>query len=551
MKTVLCKISAISLLILLCTVSCKDFLEEDPRGQLSSSQAFTDENDLEGAITALYRQVYNIVSYTHVSSLNQAGDDLTSIISKSGYFQYDQYNPSDANSYMTSGTGSWSACWQAIKAANFIINGVAKTPNVSADEIQFAMGQAYYWRAYCHFHLVRGWGPLPLMLDETVIENQPLNSEQEVYDLIISDLKEAEKLPVGYNTVPWAINGRNVAVSRGAAQASLAYVYLTMAGWPLNKGTEYYTLAAGKAKEVIDAVDNGTYYYRLFDEYWKIHSKQYNQNNQEALLSFHFSRSAGGQISNFGITCLPEETGGWASMRAEIKFWKNFPPGPRKKATYGSVYFHKQDEKVVPWFYHNAANCRNPYFIKHAYTSSNAEYDQSKAYDAQTDGSDDQSGVCIRLADVYCWYAEAVGRSGQVNAKAVEVLNKVRNRADGKETNLYSNSMTPGELAEAAYNEHGWESAGWFKGGLSSRFHDMLRMNRLREHFEYRLLNPEVEVVEQWKAENPEWIDKVEVEIPETVYLQEGIAVTGSWSDSKMYIPYPASDVLLNPNLKR
>jgi hypothetical protein len=111
--------------------------------------------------------------------------------------------------------------------------------------------------------------------------------------------------------------------------------------------------------------------------------------------------------------------------------------------------------------------------------------------------------------------------------------------------------MTPEQLAEAAYDEHGWETAGWFKGGLSSRYHDMLRMNRLKDHFVYRVENPEVEVVTQWKAENPEWIDQVEVEIPETLYVKERIAVSGVWDDGKMYIPYPASDVLLNPNLKR
>jgi hypothetical protein len=324
-----------------------------------------------------------------------------------------------------------------------------------------------------------------------------------------------------------------------------------MAGWPLNKGSEYYRLAADKAREVIDASENGTYYYQLFDEYWKVHSKEYNYNSPESLLSFFFTRIVNGQSSNFGVTCLPEETGGWSSMRAEIKFWKDFPAGPRKKATYGAVYYHKQDNKIVPWFYSNVANCNNPYFIKHAFTSSSAEYDQRLSYDSQTDFDDDQSGVCVRLAEVYCWYAEATGRSGQVNEKAVEVLNRVRNRADGKESNIYSMSMTPEQLAEAAYSEHGWEVAGWFKGGIASRFHDMLRMNRLKEHFVYRVENPEFEVAAQWRAENPEWIDIVEVEIPETVYVKERITVSGVWDDSKMYVPYPASDVLLNPNLKR
>jgi len=62
----------------------------------------------------------------------------------------------------------------------------------------------------------------------------------------------------------------------------------------------------------------------------------------------------------------------------------------------------------------------------------------------------------IRLSEVYCWYAEAVGRAklgGADKSEAVRVLNEVRNRADGKNSNIYSISMSDEELAEAAYNE--------------------------------------------------------------------------------------------------
>src|SRR3546814_19315999 len=42
-------------------------------------------------------------------------------------------------------------------------------------------------------------------------------------------------------------------VSMGAVKALLAEVYLTMAGYPLQKGAEYYQLAYDKAKEVINS----------------------------------------------------------------------------------------------------------------------------------------------------------------------------------------------------------------------------------------------------------------------------------------------------------
>ena len=136
----------------------------------------------------------------------------------------------------------------------------------------------------------------------------------------------------------------------------------------------------------------------------------------------------------------------------------------------------------------------------------------------------------LRLSQVYCWYAEATGRAGEINEQAVKVLNEVRNRADGEETDKYTTDMSPDKLAEAAYDEHGWEMAGYYWGGIASRARDMFRMYRYKDHFESRKLNKPIEVAHD-------------------VFRKEAVAVTGTWDDSKMYVPYPYEDVILNPNL--
>ena len=138
----------------------------------------------------------------------------------------------------------------------------------------------------------------------------------------------------------------------------------------------------------------------------------------------------------------------------------------------------------------------------------------------------------IRLSQVYCWYAEAIGRSGQINAKAVDLLNKVRNRADGKESNIYNIGMTPEQLAEAAYNEHGWETAGFDYAGFANRARDMFRMYRYKDHFEFRKQNPLIEVAP-------------------SIFRKEAVPVEGTWNDSRMNLTYPYSETLLNPNLTK
>ena len=58
---------------------------------------------------------------------------------------------------------AWNQHFNVIKAANFIIDGVEKTP-VDQSEINIALGNALYWRAYGYFYLVRVFGPVPLLL---------------------------------------------------------------------------------------------------------------------------------------------------------------------------------------------------------------------------------------------------------------------------------------------------------------------------------------------------------------------------------------------------
>jgi starch-binding outer membrane protein, SusD/RagB family len=534
MKTQIFKIFLI-VLAFLTVSSCDDFLTEHPKGQLTSESAFTEHSDLISSVNALYR----LVRYTSVTTKAFAdaikGDDIsTHPTNKATYREYDRFDVSDANSCMSNTLGSYYPFWKVIKCANYIINGADQTPDTTEDELVFAKGQAYYWRAYAYFFLVRNWGPIPIVTTNDVDYNSKLSSVEDVYKLIVSDLQESERLPENYTESPWALNGRNIVVSRAAAESTLGYVYMTMAGWPLNLGSEYYEKAATELKKVIDGVEAGTYYYELFDDFKNIHSKAYNYNNKEAILSVYFSISFGEGDDTYdsrgGIQDIPEEAGGWNTTSAEIKFWSKFPEGPRKDATYGSVLYSTDKGMAFDWW-NDAFSHKQPYFIKSAYTSSdsNDEYDITKSYSSQASGWQDQAHIVVRLAEVNCWYAEAIGRSGQTNAKAFEVLNKVIKRANSTEDLPLTGNEVAETLAERAYDEHGWEIAGWYWSSIGARKYDQERMDRLKDHFEERVTNDSIKVADG-------------------VFLKEPISVEGTWNDLMNYSPYPANEVNLNSN---
>jgi len=555
MKTLFSALCAIFLV--LWTTSCGNFLTEDPKGRLSTENFFKGEKDLEMALHSLYSLANDVArSFSGGANLiSIAGDDFSThpASNKQPPREFDQYSVADNNAWMPSG---WQRMWRLIKDANYIINCADRTPGVSEADLQYAIAQAAYWRAFSYFVLVRTWGPLPIVLDEQRNYEAPLNSIEEVYELIVDDLKTAEGCRINYTQAPFVLNGRNVGVSQAAAKATLANVYLSMAGWPLNKGVEYYQLAAAKALEVINGVENGTYNNALLDEYWKIHSVEYNNNNTELILGMYLNRTLNPNPGPPGD--FPLEINGWGDTNGEIKFWKNFPEGPRKDATYFPQIFLK-DGELHDWWWDTDPPSREivaPIFMKYMESGvAGQEFDyESFPYYFGTNG--EKHLQIIRLAEVYCWYAEAVGRAGQTNAKAIEVLNIVRNRADGfgpvadrstagvpdrphvdKYVNEYPGGMSAGDLAEAAYNEHGWEIAGYMRGPVATRYHDMFRMYRVKDHFEFRKENPLIEVA-------PGIFRKEAVPVP--------IANDpGDWNDNRMYAPYPSADALLNPNLKR
>lgn len=513
--------------------ACSDFLDEDPKGKMPSDGFFTSKKDLDASLNALYSVVTSSQRANNLIGTNfLSGDDISThpASNKQSLREHDQYDVTDNNAWMVS---MWEQRYKVIKAANFIINNAERTPNVSKEEIRQAVAQAHYWRGFSYFYLVTTWGKVPVMLDETIDYNTPLSSIEDIYELILDDMRIAEEgCPVNYSAAPYWQNGVNVAVSQGAVKATMAYIYMCMAGWPMNLGTEYYKLAAKKAEEVIDLADSGVYYYRLLDNYSDIYSMAYSKSNPELLVGLYYHRDRSSHAMPLTDFLLEMKQGGWGDTNGEIKFWKEFPEGPRKDAT----YFPKvmlADGKLYDWWYDTDPKSREvvaPLFIKTAESAiRGAEFDYADPTPGVSAG--EKTLQIIRLAEVYCWYAEATARAGEVTQKAVDVLNRVRNRADGKLSNIYTMAMSAEELAEAAYNEHGWEIAGYYWCGFASRSRDMFRMYRMKEHFEYRKQNPMIEVAPG-------------------IFRNEAVAVSGTWDDSKMYCPYPYEDKALNPELK-
>ena len=548
--------------VTLLMVSCEGFLDEDPKGRLAPQYFFEARADFDAAVHALYAQTVALGASEERVAAYVAGDDVT-VNARAMEWQapYDVfYGVDDNNDGLHQ---QWEYLFTVVKAANFIINNAKLSSSITQEILDNYLAQAYYWRAFAYYHLVTIWGPLPLIISDGVDYEAVLHPVDEIWtEVILPDIEKAELAPIRWSSVPGAAPqstvGNNVWVTQQAAKASAAYLYLAYAGWPTNK-TEYYARAAQKAKEVIDGVDNGTYPNGLMDEFWQNYSVTYKEDCKEALLSRYFRLTSLNNWSSYDVlpgdvvrinleTGVVSGGGGWQEFLGEIKFWNAFPEGPRKEQTYAPKTLIRDPDPdnndaaiLVDWWDERREdNIRTPWFIKTIAQRpvANGGYDGEYDYTLGAtglNGFSEKAQPLVRLSEVYCWYAEAVGRSGQGDKnKAVELLNKVRNRADQALSNVYDASMSNEALAEAALAEHGWEVAGDFYCIFAPRYFDMFRMNRMREHFEYRQSNPGIEVA-------PGVIRKEVKAVPPGA----------SWNDRNIYAPYYGADAIINPNLVR
>lgn len=521
---------------LLCTLaitSCSDFLNEDPKGKLTPSTYFSTQDELDMSVYSLYQKVAATQGYTNMQLPQWMGDDMTANpgSNKQAAAEFDAFAPADNNKGVAE---CWSQHYVLIKAANYIILNAEKTPTTK-EEINIAVGQAKYWRAYSYFTLVRVFGPLPMNLTNEIDYATPLSSVADIYAQIEKDLLDCESiLPTSYTSQPRAMFGSNTYITQQAAKATLTAVYMAMAGWPL-KQADCYAKAATKAKEVIDGVKSGKYEYILEPQFKSVYAPSHNY-TLETVVGINYQQSfTWVQDSQLTSSDLFESLGGWGDAWGEIRFWKNMPAGPRKEAIYNPKILvgNKEGGKLVDWWEKDEKGVNyipenHPMFSVFTVGVGDADYDYTKP--ASLDMTNSHRHRIIRYAEVLLWYAEAQARAdGTPNTLAYECINLVRNRA-GLE-NLPS-GMSGAAFADAALAEHGWEIAGYWCA-LVTRRADQMRMELLQKTFEERATNTPIEVAPG-------------VKVAESVPLPNK-----TWSETLIYAPYPATDASLNPNLKR
>lgn len=442
-------ITALTILITGFSSCQNDFLDENPQSFISPSNFYKTEADANAALVAVYNALRPIYSQDMTFVGDLAGEQTNvGTAANTDRLEINNFTVQTTNLILSN---NWNNNYTVINRANAVINRVPAI-DMATDKKDVIIAEAQFLRSLCYFNLVRQFGGVPLRLEE-VTELVGLDiarsSVNEVYDVIIADLKSAEsKLP----PVQTATGvGR---ATKGAASSLLAYVYLTKKDW---------TNAATKAQEVI--TNKATYGYDLYatpEDVWKIE----NENKKEHIFSIQFQsgpEAYGSAYSQFYLSrtanvIQKNGVSGFAINLVEDAFWKSFDPADKRR-----------DASILSSFTDPKTNKYYEYPTKGLTELSIFKYFDANAY---ARSNNNNNYPILRYADVLLIKAEALNELNGPTTEAYGAINAIRKRAGASMTEL--SGLTQVQFRAALLQERSWEFC--FE---SKRYFDLIRTEQL------------------------------------------------------------------------
>ncbi|MGL5785919.1 MAG: RagB/SusD family nutrient uptake outer membrane protein [Bacteroidales bacterium] len=203
-----------------------NLLDREPIAFPTESNFYTDQGGLEGGVIGIYDafQSSNMYGGNFISTMERRSDNVKNNNSGGGgglEYAISHFTETPESSVILNG---WRGLYVAILRANLVLLSVENV-KLSPDIALKIKGQAAFLRALSYFHLVRMYGPVPLILKPQLPEearHNKLTPVENIYNQIISDLEIAQSLPPKWE------QGR---VTSYAATALLAKVYLYRKDW--------------------------------------------------------------------------------------------------------------------------------------------------------------------------------------------------------------------------------------------------------------------------------------------------------------------------------
>lgn len=403
--------------LLLCQACSSDLLNISPESIKQTQNFYKDEAQLEQGVNAVYGSLQYIGQYQlamlaigEIPSDNTydevpANDNFT-------YGELDFFTVQPNNSLLAS---VWKENYIGIQQANIVLNRIGNV-QMSQSQKNIRTGEVKFLRALMYFNMVRIFGDVPLVTQESINVNdyfgQGRTPAEAVYSFIETELKDA----VSLLPETTAQKGR---ATKGAALGILGKALMTR-----NK----YSEALPYLKQ-IESLG-----YSLLTDVNQIFNVAY-KNNDEIIFDVQFASGLNGNSEGSQAYQMFSPSGFSSGAKGHNlptkEVYNLFAAGDKRRDAYIGL-----TPNLVPYSKKLTAPTTAP-----------------------TDGG--SNVVVLRLADVYLLIAECYAKSNDlVNANVY--LNKIKNRAALSSVNITDQGQLLDEIALERRKELTGEGHRWF-----------------------------------------------------------------------------------------
>jgi hypothetical protein len=412
--------------------SCKkDYFNRPPLSSVAIGNFYQNTAQVNAATNVLYSVPWfgwNTHAGWSISELS--GGNARSWSSDISDFSYFTVNNQDRVL-----DAAWTSLYTEVAQANALINTLptAVPASVSSAVVNNALGEARLWRALAYFHLVRIYGPVPIIENtSTDISNfqVPRNPVADVYKFIVNDLLFAEANCTA--KVRTATYSNNIHVSSGSASALLAKVYLYM---------QDYKDARAEAEKVINSGEFKLYGIDLPGKQFSDLFLTANNNNEESIIALEWAGGASVSNNTYGygnsfqasaaVNSQITGTGdGYGEVGPTYDLQDEYDPADlRRKPTYmiAGDHYPELDQAAGGYTFPTGLQVQGTYAGVKKYVVGTPA-DNGGVGAAQSSAN---NTYMLRYADMFLIDAEAImaGATTSSDPAALNAINTIRKRA--------------------------------------------------------------------------------------------------------------------------
>ena len=554
------------------TTSCGDFLDRPAEDSYNAGNFYKDNSQCVQGVNYLYNSPW----YDFQRGFIKVGE----VMSGNYYWGSSPYMTLTVNSTDADLMNMSNSLWAVIGHANTVYNYL-KNASASQSVKNQCMGECLAWKAMAYFFLVRSFGDVPIVHDNSTMladgsySNVSRVQKSDVYDYIIMTLEKAmELLPKAGNP------GR---IDYYSAEGLLAKVYLYKSGVNANghgqRNSDDLNKAASYAKDVIEHSGR-----TLMANYSDVFRLQ-NALNRECLFSWLWTADTSiwtvqntlqSDLAMQGFDEFGDCWGGYSGPSVDLQEAFGVSPlgdpatrtdvDERRKATmmmagdfYDYFWEDKTDEQgrkgfnFLQFLYDsNGYGSGGPGTLQSATGVNSVKHLYGDAYDHKAHAVDGISASnmhsslatpVLRLSDVYLVYAEAVigNNNSTTDASAIDAFYKVRSRAI--KSAARPTSITWNDVWKERRLELAMEGDRWYDFVRRSYYDMSGAINELKQQKRgaYYGLNTLYKNYYESKSWN--------VDASTMHYATETLAP--NVSEQTFTLPFPSQDVVFNGNLQK